>query len=238
MALLLPAHLLLALLAVPQEIPVEPEIEPGEAVVPKVDPAGEAVLPVPRAPTTLPPSQAEVDSKASPEEEPPLELSKKHKKLLAKEYAKPQPKKTPKRDAIRPVSLHHVWTREILPVAPDSLPSSEQTSRFLRCHFTNQSTTIDERLVPLLLRAAKRFQQARIEVVPAFRAMKYNLMLRKKGHQVARDSAHPKGDAIDFRLPQVPTKALMRFIKALRLGGVGYYPDSKFVHADMGRVRY
>jgi len=36
----------------------------------------------------------------------------------------------------------------------------------------------------------------------------------------------------------VPTKKLLRFVRSLHLGGVGYYPHSSFVHADTGRVRF
>ena len=62
--------------------------------------------------------------------------------------------------------------------------------------------------------------------------------LRKKGHEVARDSAHPRGQAVDFRIPEVPTKTLLRYVRSLKLGGVGYYPESRFVHCDVGPVRY
>jgi uncharacterized protein YcbK (DUF882 family) len=30
----------------------------------------------------------------------------------------------------------------------------------------------------------------------------------------------------------------LRFVRSLRLGGVGFYPESKFVHADVGRIRF
>ncbi len=46
-----------------------------------------------------------------------------------------------------------------------------------------------------------------------------------------------RGQAIDFRLPDVKTKVLLKFVRSLHLGGVGYYPESRFVHADVGRVR-
>ena len=75
-------------------------------------------------------------------------------------------------------------------------------------------------------------------MVSAYRAPKYNLLLRKKGHETARDSQHPLGHAIDFRLPGLPTKQLLRFVRSLRAGGVGFYPESAFVHCDVGRIRY
>jgi uncharacterized protein YcbK (DUF882 family) len=75
-------------------------------------------------------------------------------------------------------------------------------------------------------------------VVSGFRAPKYNLLLRKKGHEVARESQHPLGHAVDFRLPGLSTRHLLQFVRGLHLGGVGYYPRSAFVHADVGPVRY
>jgi uncharacterized protein YcbK (DUF882 family) len=63
-------------------------------------------------------------------------------------------------------------------------------------------------------------------------------MLRKKGHQVARSSQHVEGHAVDFRIRGVKTKVLRNFVTSLRLGGVGYYPNSQFVHCDTGKIRH
>jgi uncharacterized protein YcbK (DUF882 family) len=43
--------------------------------------------------------------------------------------------------------------------------------------------------------------------------------------------------AIDIRLNDIPLKQLRRAALDARSGGVGYYPDSNFVHVDTGRVR-
>ncbi len=71
---------------------------------------------------------------------------------------------------------------------------------FLRDHFTNQATRMDTRLIGVLTRVAGKFSAQRIDVVSGYRSPKYNLMLRKKGHQVARDSQHTHGNAVDFRI--------------------------------------
>ncbi|MGZ3426687.1 MAG: YcbK family protein [Polyangia bacterium] len=145
------------------------------------------------------------------------------------------------------LTMHNVWTNETLPVVlppptakgPAALP--EPVARFdqlVRDHFTNQATTMDARLFGAVVRAAEKFHARYVEVVSGFRAPKYQLMLRKKGHEVARDSQHPRGTAIDFRVAGVPTRLLLRFVKSLHLGGVGYYPESKFVHADVGPIRF
>lgn len=134
-------------------------------------------------------------------------------------------------------TLFNVWTKEALPVLPGD-PVEARIHTFLRDHYTNQATRMDTRLVDVLKRAATKFSARRIEVVSGYRSPKYNLMLRKKGHQVARSSQHVEGNAVDFRIRGVPTKSLLHFVRSLRLGGVGFYPHSQFVHSDTGRVRY
>jgi uncharacterized protein YcbK (DUF882 family) len=44
--------------------------------------------------------------------------------------------------------------------------------------------------------------------------------------------------AVDLRVPGRPLAAVRDAAKALGAGGVGFYPDSNFVHVDVGRVRY
>jgi uncharacterized protein YcbK (DUF882 family) len=47
-----------------------------------------------------------------------------------------------------------------------------------------------------------------------------------------------EGKAIDIRLPGTDLATLHKAVMAAKGGGVGYYPDSQFVHMDTGRVRY
>jgi uncharacterized protein YcbK (DUF882 family) len=169
-------------------------------------------------------------------------LSKKSAFLLDKsERPERRAERPPRAVAERVVTLRNVWTHESLPVTVE--PSGKRSApapfdQLVRCHFTNQATEMDARLFDVVMRAATQFKSASIDIVSGFRAPKYQLMLRKKGHEVARDSEHPRGHAVDFRVPAVPTKVLLRFVRSLRLGGVGYYPESRFVHADVGRVRF
>jgi hypothetical protein len=139
------------------------------------------------------------------------------------------------------ISLYNTWTHEWLALDGDvrgALPTPETVNRFLRCHFTNEPTKMDGALARTLREAARHFGRDRIDIVSGFRAPKYNLMLRKKGRQVARDSQHTHGNAVDFRIPGIDVKSLEAWAKSLRLGGVGLYLGSGFVHVDTGRVRY
>jgi len=63
-------------------------------------------------------------------------------------------------------------------------------------------------------------------------------MLRSKSSGVAKKSQHLVGKAIDVRLRGLDLKVLRDSAKNLKLGGVGYYAGSNFVHVDTGRVRY
>jgi uncharacterized protein YcbK (DUF882 family) len=62
-------------------------------------------------------------------------------------------------------------------------------------------------------------------------------MLRRASAGVAGGSLHMRGMAIDIRLADVTLGKLRDAARALAAGGVGYYPDSNFVHVDTGRVR-
>jgi uncharacterized protein YcbK (DUF882 family) len=141
---------------------------------------------------------------------------------------------------IEPVTtLFNIWTHEALPILPGQTQQLQgRFHNFLRDHYTNQATRMDTRLIGVLTRVAGKFSAHRIDVVSGYRSPKYNLMLRKKGRQVARDSQHTHGNAVDFRIKGVTTKQVLHYVRSLRVGGVGFYPHSQFVHSDTGRVRY
>lgn len=137
----------------------------------------------------------------------------------------------------RLVNLYNQWTHEWLAIDPAAPPDPATIDHFLRDHFTNKPSQMERRLVPTVLAAAAHFKADALTVVSGFRHPKYNLLLRKKGHQVARDSQHTHGNAIDFFIPRVATAALVAWAKAQKLGGVGIYLDSGFVHMDTGPIR-
>jgi uncharacterized protein YcbK (DUF882 family) len=136
------------------------------------------------------------------------------------------------------VNLFNEHTHEWLAVDPAVPPSGSEVDEFLRDHYTNKPTRMDPKLVAIVVAAAQRFHAEVVHVVSGFRHPKYNLILRKKGHQVARDSEHTLGQAIDFFLPGVSTRDLQAWAKLQKLGGVGIYLESGFVHMDTGRIRY
>jgi len=135
------------------------------------------------------------------------------------------------------VNLYNFWTKEWLAVEAGARPPQATLDRFLRDHFTNKPSAMEPKLVDMLVAAAANFRSDVVEIISGFRHPKYNLILRKKGHQVARDSQHSHGTAIDFTIPNVPAQALEAWARAQKLGGVGFYPESGFVHMDTGPIR-
>ena len=74
-------------------------------------------------------------------------------------------------------------------------------------------------------------------LVSGYRSLQTNAMLAAQTEGVARHSMHIEGKAADINLPGRQLSILQRLALALRFGGVGYYPQSGFVHVDTGRVR-
>jgi uncharacterized protein YcbK (DUF882 family) len=142
------------------------------------------------------------------------------------------------READRPVFARNLRTHEIAAISgPAAVRSTEARSSFFRCWFTEEPGPLPPKLVHAVVSAATEFRTREVRVISAFRAPKYNLLLRKKGREVARRSQHTRANAIDFYLPGVDTRALYDHLLAKHPGGVGFYPVSSFVHVDLGPKR-
>ncbi|KGJ87523.1 DUF882 domain-containing protein [Thalassotalea sp. ND16A] len=108
----------------------------------------------------------------------------------------------------------------------------------LRDHRQNESVKMDIRLFDFLDQIQRRLgSDKEIHIISAFRSEKTNAMLASRSSAVAKKSFHMKGMAIDFAIPGIELKLIRDTAKSLKLGGVGYYPNSGFVHIDTGWVR-
>ena len=163
--------------------------------------------------------------------------SKKDRERLGKTTIHPAPP-APGTKPGKLINLYNRWTNDWLAVDPLHPPSLSEINTFLRDHFTNEATRMEPKLISAVVAAAQQFKSDIVDVVSGFRHPKYNLMLRKKGRQVARDSQHTHGNAVDFVIPGVAVEQLHEWAKTQKLGGVGIYLSSKFVHMDTGPVRF
>lgn len=113
-----------------------------------------------------------------------------------------------------------------------------QICTLLRCRLTQQSKKMPKNLIDLIDHIQDHFGADKVYVVSGYRSPELNESLRKTNHRVAKNSYHMKGKAMDIRLPDVSAKDLSIYARSLQAGGVGYYASSKFVHVDVGPVRY
>jgi uncharacterized protein YcbK (DUF882 family) len=147
----------------------------------------------------------------------------------------------------RVLSFFHTHTGERLKIAyccdgvyqPEALT---QLNHLLRDFRVDLEKPIDPKLFDLLheLNGTLETDQP-YHVISGYRSPETNSMLRERGGShtgVATQSLHMVGKAMDIRVPGVKLDRLRTAAASLKLGGVGFYPSSNFVHVDTGRVRY
>lgn len=111
-------------------------------------------------------------------------------------------------------------------------------SHLLRDHRTGDVHPIDPALLDAVHLLARNLETSHpIHVVCGYRSPETNRRKLAAGRRVARNSYHLTGRAIDLAVPGRSVAGVRRAAVALRLGGVGYYPRSGFVHVDTGPVR-
>jgi uncharacterized protein YcbK (DUF882 family) len=117
-------------------------------------------------------------------------------------------------------------------------PSLEKINHVLRDHRSGEIKDIDVRLLDLLHALSRKAStEGPFHVISGYRSPGTNATLRKHGGGVAENSLHLLGRAIDIRVPGLKLLDLYRTAVSLKGGGVGIYPESDFVHVDVGRVR-
>ena len=148
------------------------------------------------------------------------------------------------RETVYRLRLFHTHTNEridvVYRVGDNYVPSAiDQLDEFLRDHRTGDVIQLDRRVFDLLhdLTAAAGRPEAEIDIICGYRTPWSNNFLRTTTVGVAQHSLHMQGEAIDIRMPGVSTARLRDVALTLHRGGVGYYPESRFVHVDVGRVR-
>jgi uncharacterized protein YcbK (DUF882 family) len=107
---------------------------------------------------------------------------------------------------------------------------------FLRDFHSGQHIAIDVAVVDFLAAVVDAVGAVRATVLSAYRTVETNRMLARTTFGVADNSQHLYGRAIDIRLDSRLPDA-MEAARAMRRGGVGWYPHSGFIHLDSGPVR-
>jgi len=146
--------------------------------------------------------------------------------------------------AERQLAFYHLHTGEKLSTTywadGDYITQELQSlNHLLRDHRSGEIQSIDTNLLDLLYVLHQQVDKAgAYHIISGYRSPKTNAKLRQQSNGVAKKSLHMQGKAIDVRLPGVELKHLRKVALNLRVGGVGYYPKSDFVHLDTGRHRF
>ena len=109
----------------------------------------------------------------------------------------------------------------------------------------NQTVQCDRKLYAALYVIQRKFGiSVPISLNSGYRSTKTNSMLRaasiKKYGKVTKStpaltSQHLEAKAVDFSIPGVKPKDVFKYVKTLKMGGVGKY--STFTHMDTGTIR-
>jgi uncharacterized protein YcbK (DUF882 family) len=142
------------------------------------------------------------------------------------------------------VSFRNMHTDEsfsgVYRVGHKYLPEAfERINLVLRDFRSGDVFPIDPRTIDLLsVLQQKAGANTPFDVLSGYRSPKTNMMLRASSEGVARRSLHMTGQAVDLHIPNYSLAQLRDVARSLRMGGVGYYPKSNFVHVDTGQVRH
>jgi len=145
--------------------------------------------------------------------------------------------------SVRRLGFANLHTGESLDVAywengayvPDALAA---VNHVLRDHRNNEVHVIQPHLLDLLTALSRRLDTGpKFEVISGYRSPATNAMLHAESSEVAQGSLHMVGEAIDIRMSGFNLAYLHNAALDLDMGGVGYYPESDFIHVDIGRIR-
>ncbi len=101
----------------------------------------------------------------------------------------------------------------------------KRLEHFLRDWRTGKETRVPERLLWYLYLVGQRFDKP-IHIVSGYRSKE------------RKTSRHRHGKAVDFRVEGVDPKEVWEYCKRFDRVGIGYYPNSKFVHLDVRDKSY
>jgi uncharacterized protein YcbK (DUF882 family) len=113
-------------------------------------------------------------------------------------------------------------------------------NRLFRDRHAGAVGAIDPELVDFLVDIRTRLglpPPVTFEILNGYRTEETNAMLARRDGQVAKESLHRHGWAVDFRMPGVHGGAIAEIARTMQRGGVSFYPRDNHVHVDLGNIR-
>ena len=112
----------------------------------------------------------------------------------------------------------------------------EDLSSFLRDFHSGETIAYDVAVLDFLADVMAAVDAREATVLSAYRTRATNEMLARTTFGVADNSQHIYGKALDIYLP-ARLDVAMETAREMQRGGVGWYPNSHFIHLDSGPVR-
>ena len=116
---------------------------------------------------------------------------------------------------------------------------NSRLDHFFRDWRENKSIPMDSEVLKNLFSICEevlgRNATINVQITSGYRTQKTNEKLRVRSKNVAKNSFHIAGKAIDFAIKEVSQKKLRSAAKNICSGGLGFYPG--FIHIDSGPVR-
>ncbi|MDX2027527.1 MAG: DUF882 domain-containing protein [Alphaproteobacteria bacterium] len=109
-----------------------------------------------------------------------------------------------------------------------------------RDRHTGTAGTIDPELIDYLIDIRTRLglpPTVTFEILSGYRTRTTNKRLARNNSNVATESLHVHGWAVDFRIADVDGGAICEIAKTMQRGGVAYYPGDNHIHVDLGNIR-
>jgi len=126
-----------------------------------------------------------------------------------------------RRGLVRVLGYHGEWQGQLVDRRSHIVAkSAASVSRILA--WPHKDFRMSDRLLTLLADVSDHFGGKPLRVVSGYRTTSW-----------VEESKHPLGRACDFIVLGVPNTVLRDYLKTLENVGVGYYPNSTFVHLDV-----
>jgi uncharacterized protein YcbK (DUF882 family) len=120
------------------------------------------------------------------------------------------------------------------------MKAMDQIDRLMRDRHANVVGKIDPELIDYLVDIRTRLglpQTVVFQILSGYRTPETNARLSISNGNVAKESLHMHGWAVDFRIEGVNGKAICAIAETMQRGGVAYYPEDNHVHVDLGNIR-
>jgi uncharacterized protein YcbK (DUF882 family) len=142
----------------------------------------------------------------------------------------------PRRLDLRNANTHETFRGPYRDGAGPIPGAIEDLAVFLRDFHADKVGPVSVATLDFLADVMAAVGESQATILSAFRTPETNRMLRARYFGVAEKSQHLVGKALDVTFGGKIAKAEQAAL-AMKRGGVGWYPDSHFIHIDTGPVR-